>query len=493
MEIAAIRRPALAESTYDAVVVGSGPNGLAAAITFAQAKRSVLLLEAAETIGGGIRTKELTLPGFRHDVCAAIHPLALASPFFRSLDLTRFGLEWVHPPVPLAHPLDDDPAVLMERAIEGTAQELGRDKDAYLRLLKPFVDQWQGLVGDLLKPLSIPMHPLTVLRFSLNGVLSARSVVERCFLDKRARALFAGNSCHSILPLEALSSGAFGIMLSMVGHAVGWPIVKGGSQGLAEALASYFLSLGGEIEVNSQVSSIKDLPPSQVVLFDVSPRNLDRIVGDRFPTHYRRSLQRHRHGPGAFKVDWALDGPIPWKDSACLKAGTLHCGGTFEEIATSERQVWYGAPPERPFVLLSQPSLYDPTRAPEGKHTAWAYCHVPNGCAADMTHAIEEQVERFAPGFRKLIKARHSMSPARMEEYNQNYIGGDIVGGVQSYRELFIRPLGRWQAYSTPLKGYYLCSASMPPGGGVHGMCGHLAAKKALREVLSPYPKTKVR
>lgn len=484
MEVTIIRRSALAEHTYDAVVVGSGPNGLAAAITLAQEKHSVLLLEAEETIGGGMRTKELTLPGFRHDVCSAIHPLALASPFFRSLNLPRFGLEWIHPPVPLAHPLDDDHAVLMERAIENTAQGLGCDSYAYMRLLTPFVDQWEGLIGDLLKPLSIPMHPLTVLRFSLKGLLSAQSIANRYFRDKRARALFGGNSCHSILPLEAMSSGAFGIMLSMVGHAVGWPLAKGGSQKLAESLTSYFLSLGGEIEVNTQISSIQDLPPSKVVLFDVSPRNLDRIVGDRFPGDYRKSLKKHRHGPGVFKVDWALDGPIPWKDSACLKAGTVHCGGTFEEIMTSERHVWDGISPERPFVLLSQPSLFDPTRAPEGKHTAWAYCHVPNGCENDMTHAIEEQVERFAPGFRELIKAKHIMSPARMEEYNQNYIGGDIVGGVQSFHELFIRPLGRWQAYSTPLMGYYICSASMPPGGGVHGMCGHLAAKKALKEVL---------
>jgi len=485
LEITAIRRPALAEHKYDAVVVGSGPNGLAAAITFARERYSVLLLEAGETIGGGIRTKELTLPGFRHDVCAAIHPLALASPFFRSLDLTRFGLEWIHPPVPLAHPLDNDSAVLMERTIEDTAEGLGSDGVAYLRLLKPFVSHWKGLVGDLLKPLSVPRHPFAVLRFSLKGLQSGRSIAEHYFRGKRARALFAGNSCHSILSLEAPSSGAFGIMLSMVGHAVGWPIVKGGSQGLAEALAAYFLSLGGDIEVNTQISSIQDLPRSRVVLFDVSPRNLDRIVGDRFPTDYRRHLQRHRHGPGAFKVDWALDGPIPWKDAACLKAGTLHCGGGFDEIMTSEHTVWEGASPERPFVLLSQPSLFDPNRAPEGKHTAWAYCHVPNGCETDMTYAIEEQVERFAPGFQKLIKAKHIMSPARMEEYNQNYIGGDIVGGVQSFRELFIRPLGRWQAYSTPLKGYYICSASMPPGGGVHGMCGHLAAKKALKEVLN--------
>jgi phytoene dehydrogenase-like protein len=474
----------LPDQEYDAVVVGSGPNGLAAAITIAREKRSVLLLEAGETIGGGIRTKELTLPGFRHDVCAAIHPLALASPFFRSLELDRFGVEWIHPPVPLAHPLDNDSAVLLERSIEDTASGLGRDGEAYRRLLGPFVQHWEGLVGDLLKPLGFPKHPFMALRFSLKGLLSARLLADRWFQDTRARALFAGNSCHSILPLEDMSSGAFGIMISMVGHAVGWPLAKGGSQALAEALASCFLSLGGNIAVNTPVSSIKDLPKARVVFFDVSPRNLDRIVGERFPVSYRERLWGHRHGPGAFKVDWALDGPIPWKDPACLKVGTVHCGGTFEEIADSERQVWQGVAPERPFVLLSQPSIFDPSRAPGGMHTAWAYCHVPNGCDVDMTNAIEEQVERFAPDFRKLIKAKHMMSPARMEEYNPNYIGGDIVGGVQSFRELFIRPLGRWQAYSTPVRGYYMCSASMPPGGGVHGMCGHLAAKKALKEML---------
>lgn len=482
--IAAKRRPSLPDHTYDAVVVGSGPNGLAAAITIAREKRSVLLLEAGETIGGGLRTKELTLPGFIHDVCAAIHPLALASPFFRSLELERFGLEWIHPPVPLAHPLDDNPAVLLRRSIEDTADGLGRDGGSYRRLLAPFVESWEDLVGDLLKPLGLPKHPLTALRFSLKGLLSASSLAGSWFHDTRARALFAGNSCHSVLPLEDMSSGAFGIMLSMMGHTVGWPLAKGGSQAIAEALTSCFLSMGGEITVNSHVSSINDLPRARAVLFDVSPRNLDRIVGDLFPTSYRERLQGHRHGPGVFKIDWALVGPIPWKDPACLKAGTVHCGGTFGEIAIAERQVWQGLAPERPFVLLSQPSLFDPTRAPEGMHTAWAYCHVPNGCDVDMTGAIEAQVERFAPGFRSLIKARHTMSPAMMEEYNPNYIGGDIVGGVQGFRELFIRPFGRWEAYATPVKGYYLCSASMPPGGGVHGMCGHLAAQKALIEML---------
>jgi phytoene dehydrogenase-like protein len=470
----------LADHDYDAVVVGSGPNGLAAAITMAREKRSVLLLEAGETVGGGTRTRELTLPGFHHDVCAAIHPLGLASPFFRSLDLATYGLEWIHPPIPLAHPLDNDEAVLLGRSIEDTARGLGNDGYPYRRLMGPLVQHWEGLVEDLLKPLGFPAHPLTSLPFSLKGILSARAVADQWFGEKRARALFAGNACHSILPLENISSGAFGLILSILGHAVGWPLARGGSQVLAEALASCLISLGGEIALNTRVSSIRDLPRSRAVFFDVSPLQMERIAGDRFPADYRRRLRRHRHGPGVFKIDWALDGPIPWKDSACLKVGTLHLGGTFEEIAASERQVWRGVAPKRPFVLLSQPSLFDATRAPEGMHTAWAYCHVPNGCNVDMTDAIENQVERFAPGFKGRIKAKHTMSPALMEEYNANYIGGDIVGGVQSFRRLFLRPLGRWEAYSTPVKDIYICSASMPPGGGVHGMCGHLAAKKAL-------------
>jgi phytoene dehydrogenase-like protein len=465
------------------VVVGSGPNGLAAAITIAREKKAVLLLEAGETVGGGMRTRELTLPGFRHDVCSAIHPLALASPFFRSLDLAPYGLEWIHPPVPLAHPLDNDNAVLLERSIEDTARGLDRDGASYQQLFAPMVRNWVGLLGDLLKPLGPPAHPLQLIRFSLLALRSARSVVQSRFKDTRARALFAGNSCHSILPLERMSSGAFGLMMTMLGHAVGWPMARGGSQAIAEALASYFLSQGGEIALATRILSIDDLPKAAVTLFDVSPRDFARITGDRLPNNYRKRLETHCHGPGVFKVDWALDGPIPWNDKACLKAGTLHLGGTFQEIAAGEQEVWQGIPPGKPFVLLSQPSLFDQTRAPSGKHTAWAYCHVPNGCTKDMTTAIEDQVERFAPGFRDRIEATQTMSPARMEEYNANYIGGDIVGGVQDFRELFLRPFGRWVAYSTPAKGLYLCSSSMPPGGGVHGMCGHLASRKALREI----------
>jgi phytoene dehydrogenase-like protein len=469
---------------YDAVVVGSGPNGLAAAVTIARMGRSVLLLEARETIGGGTRTRELTLPGYRHDVCSAIHPLALASPFFRSLDLAVHGLTWIDPPIPLAHPLDDGSAVLLQRSVDATAEGLGQDGNAYRRLVGPAVRNWDKLVQDLLKPLGPPRHPLALLRFGPRAMRSAVGLARTWFKGEKAKALFAGNSCHSILPLEHWSTAAFGLMMSMLGHAVGWPIARGGSQAIADALASFLASLGGTIQVGTPVSSLNDLPEARAILFDLSPRQLARIAGSRFPTGYRKRLESFRYGAGVFKIDWALDGPIPWKEPACLQAGTVHIGGSLEEIAAAELDVWRGIPPEKPFVLLSQPSLFDSSRAPGGMHTAWAYCHVPNGCTVDMTHRIEAQIERFAPGFRQRILAGHVMSPADMEAYNPNYIGGDITGGVQSFRELFVRPLGRWRAYATPVKGIYICSSSMPPGGGVHGMCGYLSARKALRELL---------
>ena len=469
---------------YDAVVVGSGPNGLAAAITVALAGRSVLLMEASETTGGGTRTKELTLPGFRHDVCAAIHPLALASPFFRSLDLAPHGLEWIDPPLPLAHPLDGGNAVLLHRSIDETAEGLGQDADAYRRLMGPAVANWENLIDDLLKPLGPPGHPLALMRFGLRAMRSATGLARTWFKGGRAQAFFAGNGCHSILPLETWSTAAFGMMLPMLGHAVGWPMARGGSQAIADALTSYLVSLGGAIDVGAPVATMDDLPKARAVLFDVTPRQLARIAGLQFPPHYRARLESHRHGPGVFKIDWALDGPIPWQDPAVAKAGTVHVGGTIDEIAASERAVGRGLTAEKPFVLLSQPSLFDHTRAPTGMHTAWAYCHVPNGSTENMTDRIEAQIDRFAPGFRTRILARHTMSPAEMESYNPNYIGGDIVGGLQSFRELFLRPLGRWRAYATPARGIYICSASMPPGGGVHGICGYLAAKMALRSSL---------
>ncbi len=467
---------------YDAIVVGSGPNGLAAGITLARARKSVLLIEAKNTVGGGTRTRGLTLPGFLHDVCAAVHPLALASPFFRSLDLEKHGLSWIHPPVQVAHPLDDQSAVLLHRSIDKTADELGSDAEAYRKLIGPSVEDWDKLMHDLLKPLGFPKYPRALLGFGPRAILSAVTLTRRWFAGIRARALFAGNSAHSIMPLDAASTAAFGLMLSILGHAVGWPLARGGSQTIADALASYLKSLGGTISVGTPVESYRDLPSSRVVLFDVTPRQLLRIAGSMFPEAYRHRLEQHRYGPGVFKVDWALDAPIPWRDPACLLAGTLHLGGTFEEIAESELLVSKGSVPHKPMVLLSQPTLFDPTRAPEGKHTAWAYCHVPNGCLTDMTARIENQIERFAPGFRDRIIARSVMSPRDMEEYNPNYVGGDIAGGMQRFRELFLAPLGRLRAYSTPVKGIYLCSSSMPPGAGVHGMCGFLAAERALAE-----------
>ncbi len=470
---------------YDAVVVGSGPNGLAAAITIAQAGRTVLLLEGKETIGGGTRTLELTLPGFRHDVCSAIHPLALASPFFRSVDLRSFGLEWIKPPVPLAHPLDDEEAVLLESSVEATADKLGSDAEHYRNLIQPVVGNWENIVDELLRPLRIPRHPFALLGFGPNAMRSAMGLAKARFVGKRARALFAGNASHSIMPLESGSSAAFGIMLSMLGHAVGWPIAKGGSQAIADALAGLFKSKGGEIDTGLSVSRMDQLPIAKFFLFDVTPRQLGHMVGLNFSESFKERLRQHRYGEGVFKIDWALKAPIPWRDSKCMQSATVHVGGTLEEIARSERQVGEGIIPEKPFVLLSQASLFDKTRAPEGMHTGWAYCHVPNGSKVDMASRIEDQIERFAPGFKDLILARHTMNTAEMEIYNPNYVGGDIVGGPQGFSDIFLFPLGRFRPYTTPDERIYICSSSMPPGGGVHGMCGYWAAKEALRRVLS--------
>jgi phytoene dehydrogenase-like protein len=451
------------QPTYDAIVVGSGPNGLAAAITIARAGRSVLVLEAKETVGGGVRSAELTLPGFLHDVCSAIHPLGVASPFFRTVPLAKQGLEWIHPAAPLAHPLDDGSAVIVERSVTATAQGLGPDAAAYRKLMSPLVADRERLMRDLLGPLRAPRHPLVLARFGLRAIRPAYGLAKGLFQGARARALFAGMAAHSILPLEKPGSAAFGLVLGLLAHAVGWPLARGGSQQIAAGLACYLQSLGGEIVTGHTVASIDDLLPARAVLFDVTPRQLLRIAGQRFSARYRRQLARYRYGPGVFKVDLALDGPIPWKAEVCQRAATVHVGGTLEEIAASERAVWQGAHPEKPFVLLAQHTLFDPTRAPAGKHTVWAYCHVPSGSTWDMTEPIEAQVERFAPGF------------------HPNYVGGDINGGVQDLRQHFARPAPRRVPYATPDKGIYICSSSTPPGGGVHGMCGYFAAQAALR------------
>lgn len=474
----------------DTVVVGSGPNGLAAAIVLAQAGRSVAVLEASDTIGGGTRTAELTLPGYFHDVCSAIHPLGITSPFFRSLRLDNRGLSWVHPPSPLAHPLAGGTAVVLQRSVDDTAAGLGPDGDAYRRLLHPLVEGWESVEADFLGPPVAPRHPLAFARFLRHAAGSARSLVDRRFQGDRARALFAGLAAHAVIPLEMRPSAGFGLVLAILGHLTGWPFPRGGSGRLADALAAVLRDLGGEITTSRPVRSLADLPAGATTLLSITPRQLLEIAGEQLPPRYRRRLSRYRYGPGVFKMDWALGEPIPWRARECGLAGTVHVGGTFEEIAGTEREVWEGKAPERPFVLLAQQSLFDPTRAPQGRHTAWAYCHVPNGCPDDMTERIEGQIERFAPGFRDCILARSTLWPGDMEALNPNYVGGDITGGANILRQVISRPFLQRVPYSTPIPGVYLCSASTPPGGGVHGMCGYHAARAALKG-LPPGPKSK--
>lgn len=466
---------------YDAVVVGSGPNGLAAAITLARAGRSVLVVEGQPTIGGGMRTAELNLPGFRHDICSAIHPLGLGSPFFKTLPLDKFGLEWIFPPANLAHPLDDGRAAVLYDSPEKSASTLGEDGPAYLRLIKPFARNWDKLAPALLGPLTIPAHPFALGHFGLYARRSALGLARAEFKGSAARAVFAGMSAHSVLPLEQSPSAAFGLVLASLAHAVGWPLPRGGSQQIADALAAYLQSLGGEIVTGQMVESVDDLPPSRVVLLDVTPRQVLKIAGRHLSTGYRRGLERFRYGPGIFKVDYALSGPVLWTAPGCREAGTVHLGGTLEEIAASERTPARNEISEKPFVLIAQQSLFDPTRAPAGQHNLWAYCHVPNGSTADRYEAITSQIERFAPGFRKLILAKSTMNSAQVERYNPNYIGGDINGGVQDWFQLFTRPLPRLSPYTTSNRQIFICSSSTPPGGGVHGMGGYSAAQAVLR------------
>lgn len=473
------------KTEFDAVVVGSGPNGLAAAIVLARAGLSVRVYEAHSTPGGGARTAEFTLPGFRHDVCSAIHPMGLASPLFRELDLGNHGVEWIHPDAPLAHPLDHGEAVMLERSVEETAGQFDRSSArAYRRLFGPLLDGFERTLGDLLAPLRIPTHPFDMASFGLRIVPSALAAARAWFSDEKPRALLAGNAAHSVLPLDApVSTGAVGLMLMLAGHAKGWPLLKGGSQSLIEALLAILKAYGGSVETSCNILSINDLPAAKAVLFDTAPSAMVRIAGDDLPERYRRRLLRYRHGPGIFKIDYALSGPVPWTNPQCRRAATVHLGGGIDEIVRSEREANAGILSRSPFVLSAQPSLFDRERAPEGKHTFWAYCHVPSGSTADMTAPIEGQIERFAPGFRDLVLARHTMNCVDYERYNPNLVGGDIVGGAADWRQLITRPVISLRPHETPHPKLFLCSSSTPPGGGVHGMCGYWAAKVALEKV----------
>ncbi len=472
----------MAHTDYDAVVVGSGPNGLAAAIRLQQEGLSVLLLEAKDTVGGGMRTAELTLPGFKHDICSAVHPMGVISPFFSSLPLVQHGLEYIYPPVSAAHPFDDGSVALLQKSLRETAKSLKADEQAYLNLFEPIVRNWPGVYEDLLGPLRFPKRPLSFAQFGLKAIQPADYLVRK-FKTKEARGLWAGMAAHSLQPLSSLATSAIGLVLSTVGHTQGWAIPKGGSQQIANALASYFLSIGGKIETKQTVRSLAQLPSSRAVLFDTSPQQLLQIAGHTFSNLYRWQLERYQYGMGVFKIDFALDAPIPYKAKECQDASTVHLGGTFEEIALSEKTIWSGRCAERPYVLLTQPSVFDTSRAPEGKHTVWAYCHVPNGSLSDRTECIEQQIERFAPGFRERILAKHVMNTTDMQTYNANYIGGDINGGALTLTQLFTRPALRFSPYRTSAKGLYICSASTPPGGGVHGMSGYHAAERALKDI----------
>jgi phytoene dehydrogenase-like protein len=475
------RGPATPE--HDVVVVGAGPNGLAAAVALARAGLSTVVLERADVPGGGARTAALTLPGFLHDACSTVHPLGVASPFFRSLGLERYGLSWTHSPAPLAHALDETTIVTLERSLEETARRLGRDGEAYRRLLAPFVERFDDLMEAVLGPLRMPSSPLLLARFGLRALRSMRGLARGWFAEDRAPALLAGIAAHAMLPLDGAATASFALVLGAAGHAVGWPVARGGSVAITNALVACLHGFGGAILTGRSVERLADLPPARAYVLDVTPRQLARIAGHALPAGYRRRLARYRYGPGVFKMDWALRAPIPWRDPACARAATVHLAGDLGEVGRAEAAVHRGAVAARPFVLVVQPSLFDAGRAPAGMHTAWAYCHVPHGSTVDAGEAIESQIARFAPGFREAIVGRATRNAREMEAYDPNYVGGDINGGLADLTQLFARPVARLDPYATPAPNLFLCSSSTPPGGGVHGMCGYWAAQSVLARV----------
>lgn len=466
---------------YDSIVIGSGPNGLSAAIELAKNGQKVLVVEGSDSVGGGTRTSELTLPGFKHDYCSAVHTLGVLSPYLKSLPLQDFGLKWCYPEASVAHPMDGEPSLLLKKSVVDTAAQFGKDEASWIKVFDYLRQNGIELLEDALGPLGFPKNPLLFARFGLKALLPASTFCNLHFKDKRAKALFAGCAAHSILPLDYFFTAALGLIFGVAGHLENWPVVAGGSHNLTKSMASYFESLGGEIKLSHWVNDLNTLPDAKAYVFDTDPIQLGRIAGSALSESYKKRLGKYNHGPGCFKIDWALDGPIPWKDKNTLKASTVHIGGTLEEIAMSERLAWEGKHSDQPFVLLCQQSMFDESRAPDGKHTGYAYCHVPNGSKKDMTLEIENQIERFAPGFRDIILDRKTISTQQFQAYNPNYLGGAVTGGAADVTQLFTRPVARWNPYTTPNPRIYICSASTPPGGGVHGMCGYWAARAVIK------------